>query len=222
MKKRYTLLAISLILVLLFVSACDLAGSLDATNQLHTFKESQSTEKKDEANLPSNDNEDVPGEEVNESEGEANAEDDAEESKPERTEPQAADFIVYDAEGNQVKLSDFIGKPIVLNFWASWCGPCQHEMPAFQQKYLEHGNEVQFLMINLTGGRETVNTATTFINGKGYTFPVYFDTSYSASNAYNVYSIPTTYFIDADGYIIANAIGAISAQTLQQGIDMIK
>ena len=52
----------------------------------------------------------------------------------------APDFTVYDADGNQVKLHDFIGKPIVLNFWASWCGPCQMEMPDFHEKYLELGD----------------------------------------------------------------------------------
>ena len=139
----------------------------------------------------------------------------------ERTEPKAPDFTVFDNEGNPVKLSDYLGKPVVLNFWASWCGPCQHEMPAFQQKYLELGSEVQFLMVNLTGGRETVDSASSFISKNGYTFPVFFDTSYSASNAFSVYSIPATYFIDAEGYIVANAVGAINEDVIGRGIDMI-
>ena len=60
----------------------------------------------------------------------------------------APDFTVYDASGNPVKLSDYFGKPIVLNFWASWCGPCQMEMPDFQEKYEALDGQVQFLMIN--------------------------------------------------------------------------
>lgn len=135
----------------------------------------------------------------------------------------APDITVYDAEGNEVKLSDYLGKPIVLNFWASWCGPCKMEMPEFHQKYLELGDQVQFLMINLTdGSRETVEDASAFIAQQQYTFPVFYDTHFSADAAYGVYSIPTTFFIDADGYAIAQATGAINAETLQRGIDMIQ
>ena len=134
----------------------------------------------------------------------------------------APDFTVYDASGNKINLSDHIGKPIVLNFWASWCGPCQSEMPDFHEKYLELGDEIHFLMVNMTGGRETLSSAKAFISEKGYTFPVFYDTDSDAAMTYNVYSLPTTYFIDAEGYLVAQATGAISADTLQKGIDMIK
>ena len=134
----------------------------------------------------------------------------------------APDFTVYDLEGNAYQLSDFRGKPVVLNFWASWCGPCKMEMPDFDEKAKELEGKVQFLMVNLTdGAQETVETASAFIAEQGYTFPVFYDTDQAAAMAYGVYSIPTTYFIDAEGCGVAYASGAIGADILQQGIDMI-
>jgi len=95
----------------------------------------------------------------------------------------APDFTVYDAEGNEVHLSDHVGKPIVLNFWASWCGPCQMEMPDFHEKYLELGEKVNFLMINMTTGRETLESAAAFIEQNEYSFPVFYDTQSDAAMA---------------------------------------
>ena len=134
----------------------------------------------------------------------------------------APDFTMTDKDGNEVKFSDFSGKPIVLNFWASWCGPCQMEMPDFDEMYKTYGEEVNFVMVNMTdGGRETVETASAFIEKNGYDFPVLFDTQSEAAMVYGAYSLPTSYFINAEGHVIAQAVGAIDAATLQKGIDMI-
>ena len=135
---------------------------------------------------------------------------------------QAPNFTVYDLDGNEVNLTDFFGKPIIVNFWASWCGPCKMEMPDFNEAYQTYKDDITFLMVNMTdGSRETVEKASTFIEESGYIFPVYYDTEYSAAITYSVSSLPTTYFIDADGYLIAHARGAIDSSTLQKGIDMI-
>lgn len=147
-------------------------------------------------------------------------EDSQKQEEPKKT--MAPDFTVYDEDGSEVHLSDYIGKPVVVNFWASWCGPCQMEMPDFQEKYQELGEEIHFLMVNMTdGSRETVDRASDFIAEQGYTFPVFYDTASDAAITYGAYSLPTTYFIDAEGYVIAQATGAIDSSTLQRGIDMI-
>ena len=134
----------------------------------------------------------------------------------------APDFTVYDLEGNAHKLSDFRGKPVIVNFWASWCGPCKSEMPDFEEKFQEYGDEIHFLMVNLTdGSQETVETASAFVDGQGYTFPVYFDTDYSGAIAYGVSAVPATYFIDENGSLIAYGKGSLSQEQLQRGIDML-
>ena len=144
------------------------------------------------------------------------------ETSQQENEP-APDFTVYDKNNKEVNLSDFRGKPTIVNFWASWCGPCKMEMPDFEEKNRALGDKINFLMVNMTdGSRETVKIASDFIKKEGYTFPVYYDIKSNAAIAYSVYSLPTTYFIDADGYVVAQSTGAIDGETLQKGIDMIK
>jgi len=134
----------------------------------------------------------------------------------------APDFAVLDAEGNERMLSDYFGKPIVLNFWASWCPPCKSEMPDFQKLYLEQGTEVQFLMVDMVDGqRETMEKGKQYIEDKSYTFPVLFDTKQNAANTYGVSSIPTSIFIDKDGNIVGEVQGAIKEETLRKGISLI-
>ena len=141
---------------------------------------------------------------------------------PEKNPNQALDFTVQDWEGNMVKLSDFFGKPIVLNFWASWCPPCKAELPDFDDACKKYDGEVVFLMVNMTDNQmETVEVAKDFIKTYGYDFPVYFDVDYEAAMVYGVRSIPQTYFINAEGEAVATATGMISAAQLEQGIGMI-
>ena len=134
----------------------------------------------------------------------------------------APDFTVYDAQGNACKLSDFRGKPVILNFWASWCGPCQMEMPDIEKAWQKYGEEIHFLIVDLTdGSQETVEKASEYIAQQGYTFPVYYDTAMEGAYAYGVTGIPVTYFLDAEGNFVAYYQSAMSESILQQGIDLL-
>ena len=163
----------------------------------------------------------APDKTKNESETEPDEETAADESS-EQEKYAAPDFTVYDLGGTPHKLSDYAGKPVVLNFWASWCGPCKSEMPEFDEAYARYGENVNFLIVNLTdGSSETVESASSYIDKNGYTFPVYYDTDIDAAMKYGVTSIPATYFIDAEGYLAAYGIGALDGATLEKGIGMI-
>ena len=134
----------------------------------------------------------------------------------------APDFTVYDLEGNPHKLSDFRGKPVILNFWATWCGYCKMEMPDFNEKYQQYGEDIWFLMVNVTdGNQETLEKASAFVADEGYSFPVYYDTTLEAASSYPTSGLPVTFIIDAEGYMVAWQQGMMNAETLQIGIDMV-
>ena len=117
----------------------------------------------------------------------------------------APDFQLMNIEGQNVALSDLSGSPVILNFWASWCGPCREEMPFLQQIYEEWQDKgVLLLGINL---REDPSTITDYMQGNGLSFPVLLDTDGSVTQNYDVLGIPTTFFIDIDGIIQMRKLG---------------
>ncbi|TGY43833.1 TlpA family protein disulfide reductase [Clostridium sartagoforme] len=133
---------------------------------------------------------------------------------------EANDFEVYDEEGSRVKLSDYKGsKPVVINIWASWCGPCKAEMPYFEDAINKYSDKVEFLMINLTDGqRETKEKALKFLKDNNLEMDILFDLDYSAANAYNIRGIPRTIFIDKVGNIIYDREGALNDEILETNI----
>ena len=129
----------------------------------------------------------------------------------------APEILVYDGEGNEVLFSEVREKCAVLNFWATWCGPCKGELPFFEEMYKKYGEDVQFFMIDLTdGSRDTVESVKAFIEENGYTFPVYYDSEGIAAYVYGISSIPVTVFVNADGEFVRGYVGALDEEVLEQ------
>jgi len=134
----------------------------------------------------------------------------------------APDFAMIDWDGNPLRFYDIVadGKPVVLNFWASWCPACRNEKPGFEKVYRDRGGEVRFVMLGLADGvRETVETGRRYIEEGGFTLPVYFDTLREGALAYGIRFLPTTVFIDGDGYVATFAQGMVDEESLRRAID---
>ncbi len=141
---------------------------------------------------------------------------------PEEQTAEVVDFTMLNAEGEPVAFSELLGKPVILNFWATWCGPCQSEMPHIQEAYEQYGEDIGFVLVNLTDGkRDTMDTVKEFVAANGYTFPVYFDTEKKGAYAYGAYSIPLTYFMDAQGAVVSGRLGAMTREDLMEQIQLL-
>lgn len=150
----------------------------------------------------------------------SNTQTDKNNSKDKQNKTKAPDFTVVDENDKEVKLSDYFGKPIVLNMWASWCGYCIDEMPYFQDAY-ESEKDVQFIMLNMTSG-DNIYEARKVLRENNFTFPVLYDVKSEGAIAYGANALPMTFFIDKDGYVVTYASGALSKEALNKGIEMIK
>ena len=205
---KKVLLILCLVLVLVLIGAGVLYKSLAGSVQLGGLATMPQ-----ETHMPTQ----APAQETTEAPVE-NTEEPAETQPAEPETHPAPDFSMLDMDGNEVNLASFFGKPIVLNFWASWCGPCKMEMPEIQKFYDKYGQEIHFLLVSVD---DSLDAAKTFISDSGYTFPVYFDTTSVGAYTYGASSIPLTFFIDAEGNLTAYYMGAMSESILQQGVDMI-
>ena len=118
----------------------------------------------------------------------------------------APSFALKDLNGSEVRLDDLRGKIVFLNFWATWCPPCREEMPSMEKLYGEFKNrDFTMLAIDL---REDVLKVKTYKEESGLTFPILLDSDGSVGLEYGVISIPTTYVVDREGYLIGGALGA--------------
>ncbi|MCB0179685.1 MAG: TlpA family protein disulfide reductase [Anaerolineae bacterium] len=112
----------------------------------------------------------------------------------------APDFELVSTDGETMRLSDFKGQPVILNFWATWCGPCRSEFPEFQQAAVDNADRMVIVGINNTSA-DNPNAIPDFLKEYGITFPILLDTDREAVDAYNVLGLPTTIFIDDQGVV---------------------
>ena len=132
----------------------------------------------------------------------------------------APDFELETLDGEEVRLSDFQGTRVVLNFWATWCGPCREEMPDIQRLFED--KDVTVLGVNLTYSEDSIETVSDFVHEHELAFPILLDENSSVSQLYRIQPIPTTYMLDTNGEIQYKAFGAMDYEWLVQELEKIK
>src|SRR5690606_30949393 len=130
------------------------------------------------------------------------------------------DFQLTDLEGNTVQLSDFKGKKVFLNFWATWCPPCKAEMPHMQDFHEKYSDEVVVLAVNVTGSEVNKDNVYEFVDEYNLTFPIVLDETNEVSAAYQAVSLPTTYFINSEGVIqLQRKIGPMTYEEMEKNLN---
>jgi len=124
----------------------------------------------------------------------------------------APGFSFTNPGGKSTSLTDLRGRSVMLNFWATWCGPCKVEMPLIQELAHDKEKAAEGLVLLTVNGGESADEVTRFMNKYGFSFPVLLDTHRGIIQAYNVRAIPTTFFIDRDGIIRDIKVGAFSSE----------
>lgn len=113
----------------------------------------------------------------------------------------APDFTLRNLDGQEVNLSDFRGQPVIINFWATWCGPCRVEMPHFQEAYNAHQDDgLVILGVNLTE-RDSVDAVPGFLEEFGLTFPIVLDEAGEVADTYKAFGQPASVFVNKDGVV---------------------
>lgn len=131
----------------------------------------------------------------------------------------APDFALPDLDGAVVRLSDFRGKPVLVNFWATWCGPCKREMPEIEEAYARANGELVVLAVNVEGTAPDLarRLARDFRDELNLTFPIVLDSPDNAVfNQYRLKGLPDSFFIDRDGVIRDIVVGPLTKATLEQ------
>jgi len=127
---------------------------------------------------------------------------------------QAPDFELSTLDGQTLVLSDFRGKAVLVNFWATWCPPCRSEMPAMQQVYTDYGSDA-FVILAVNNTQQDRNEdVVAFVSEQGLTFPMLMDIRGKVSQTYQVHSMPTSFFIDPEGIIREIVIGGPMSEAL--------
>ncbi|MDP1418829.1 thiol-disulfide oxidoreductase ResA [Peribacillus simplex] len=132
----------------------------------------------------------------------------------------APNFVLTDMKGNEHKLSDYKGKGVFLNFWGTYCKPCEYEMPYMENQYKNFKDQgVEILAVNVGESDYAVNN---FITKHDLTFPVMIDKGREVENAYRVDILPVTFLVDKEGKVIDIITGALTEESIQKHMERIK